>query len=433
MSQKYYSDNLISRFIKCLLWDTYLPISSVWAPGRPLIKGLTYITYDKNIVVAKKDFNPQNNEYIAGPLFSNDSEYFKYISTYVENQFYPGVTSNFESNSSLYDSETHYYLGQYLRFIRDLKNINLMPYYNCYSGISSDKLRIAFKNGSSSYLVTNNTLKDDYVTYMVNIDFNQKYTIYYNSSTPIYLLPVYYDSITCFPLKSSANDTDYQAITVNGCSFNSPYVYNGIEYIGDNIVSNNINTKLINKYIKLLIQVPINNSNLVVLEGDYSKCKLNLNKSEKSFTVNKVISQYFGDINEIDSDTNKKILTDRDIDNLLTVSYPSLIRNVSNISYAFSDRLIEYLLYAPIVKNDKIRDNIKRIQEAISSDGAVDIFGSKYSALYKKDIWDSSLRIALYNDVTRNAKICLFEDINGFVDKDSEFLISKADKNEGNF
>lgn len=420
MPQKYYSDNIIGRFIKALLWDSYLPICNVWKPGKSLIKGLTYITFDKNIVIAKKDFNP-NTLIDEGPTTSNNSEYFKYIGPYVENEFYPGVTSNFQSNSNLYDSETHYYLGQYLRFIRDIKNINLMPYYNCFSGLSSDKLRI-----DKSYLETNNTIKDDYITYIVNIDFNQEYTIYYNSNTPIYILPVYYDEITCYALKDTSG-INYNPIIIRNCSFNQPYLYKGIAYSGDEIpesdVQNNINTKLINKYIKLLIQVPINNSNLVVLEGNYLNKKLNLNKSNKdsSFNINKVSSQYFGDIEE-----DKSL----DINELLTVSYPSLLRNVSNVNNAFSDRLVEYLLYSPIIKGDRIANNIKRIQECLSSEQAIKVFGSKYSYLYKKDIWDDKLRIAIYNNVTQNSKVSLFEDINGFVDKDSEFLIEQAKPSE---
>jgi len=37
------------------------------------------------------------------------------------------------SKSSYYDSDTHYRLGRYLRYIRDVYNINLMPFYNCYN------------------------------------------------------------------------------------------------------------------------------------------------------------------------------------------------------------------------------------------------------------------------------------------------------------
>ena len=56
MFQKYYSDNLISKFIKCLLWDTYIPTVDIWRPGKSIIKGFTYITYDRYIVKAEQDY-----------------------------------------------------------------------------------------------------------------------------------------------------------------------------------------------------------------------------------------------------------------------------------------------------------------------------------------------------------------------------------------
>lgn len=57
--------------------------------------------------------------------------FFEILEPYVKGNYYRGITSNFESESSLYDYKTHYYLGEYLRYIRDLDGINLMPYYNC--------------------------------------------------------------------------------------------------------------------------------------------------------------------------------------------------------------------------------------------------------------------------------------------------------------
>lgn len=55
MFQKYHSDSIITKFIKCLLQNTHVPTVQIWRPGKALVKGLTYVS--KNYIIkAKKDF-----------------------------------------------------------------------------------------------------------------------------------------------------------------------------------------------------------------------------------------------------------------------------------------------------------------------------------------------------------------------------------------
>lgn len=79
--------------------------------------------------------------------------------------------SNFLSSSEGYDYKTHEHLGHYLRSLRDMYNLNLMPLYNCFSNqllrnihITSDRIEKTSK---------------DYATkvYKVPIRFNTDYTI----------------------------------------------------------------------------------------------------------------------------------------------------------------------------------------------------------------------------------------------------------------
>lgn len=438
MGQKYQVDNLTSRFIKSLLWDTYIPTVGIWKPGKALIKGLTYITDDKYIVRAQKSFDlytdkdvqivwkrVEKSELIS-KINSHNKSYFKIIEPYIEGKFYPGITSNLKSNSSLYDSDTHYMLGQYLRMLRDLHNLDLMPYYNCFDGTTSDKIRInritKENDGqeiSIDELITNNNLDDGFISYIVPIKFNNDYTIYYNSEVPFRIKPVYYDGINIFPLYKTSNNDEIQSTLVRRCSTLQPYVFNSIDFKTPFISTEN--ARCIEDYLCLLIQVPnYKLSNLVVLEGNYKGT--NINNYNNINSVSKIL---YGDSNDVLK------LSQEDTNSILK-QYSSLTYKNIGVNYAFSDRLLEYLLLSPIINKDKIKNNIWRIQRYLTSNKAIKEFGNKYPYEYKKDIWDNLLRLYIYNLVIRDKKNPLYLDINGFVDKDSEFIIDRGKESGGN-
>ena len=140
------------------------------------------------------------------------------------------LTKNLNVKDTIYNKETHQYLGDYLRHIRDLTGINLMPLYNCFSGET---------------LIDNNN-----VIYICNIRYLQDYTIAINSRSVEYAISFDYSS-------------DLKWKHLEYCSFEKPTVINS----GMWTTLSNYNREL---ELKLFIKIPLDyNTNIAVLEGNY--------------------------------------------------------------------------------------------------------------------------------------------------------------------
>lgn len=416
MFQSFNSTNLVTKFVKDLLKTTYVPTVGVWKPGKYLIKDFIYIT-SGYIVKANKNYDPENDSNKVESIYAKDERgkpYFTILEPYVEGKFYRGITSNYESNTSSYDSTTHYYLGEYLRLARDIHNIDLMPYYNCWSGQFLNNISI---KGGSIKTETNIASK----VAVIPIKYNQTYTIYIDSDTPISMITCYYDGTTISP--TNKIDSTYQ--TKARASFNEPFTYK-VKVSGSIGESSNNNLSLNERYLTLLIQLSnINATNIVILEGNYSKTNIINNSTQ----VNELPSIYFGT-----DDKGKSILPNLDLNNYLC-SVSSLTRSI-NASYAFNDRLIEYLLWNVITRDDVIDQNIKLVQREAELNKTLINVQDQNGSINKKivpytypsirGIWDNNLRYYLYTLATKNVKTPLFLDVNGFVDKDVEDILRKG-------
>ena len=147
--QQFYTNTIESKFIKDLIATTPLPTIDTLYKGKWIVPGCYYIT-DCNIV--KANHITDDDAFQFDP--DNFSSQLTIISPYKFDSSYPGFTSTYSSINDGYDSKTHYYLGNYLRCIRDLHDINLMPFYNCYNG---EYVTDIFINTSTTTTAANET------------------------------------------------------------------------------------------------------------------------------------------------------------------------------------------------------------------------------------------------------------------------------------
>lgn len=127
--QQFNKNTNISSLIKSILNQTPLPIIKTIVMDDFIVRGFYYI--DKNDLL----YCTSTGRY------GYSAECIK-ICNYNFGTYYPQFTEKFLSKTNYYDSETHEWLGRYLRCIRDIFDVNLMPLYNCFSNSFTDRFVI---------------------------------------------------------------------------------------------------------------------------------------------------------------------------------------------------------------------------------------------------------------------------------------------------
>lgn len=289
MLQQFYKDTLQSNFIKYLLANTYIPTIPFTANIMHVTKGNTYI-HDGYFVTAKKsdavaaiieDLNKAKEKGSIAYLNKYDEIFIKH-EPYIFGRQYLGTTTNYVSNVKGYDPTTHYYLGDFLRAYRAYYNIDLMPYYNCFSNEYVDYLSLTKKDGVVKLVESNNS---KYKVLSVPIKFCQKYTIAIQCNSEVSILPVFIGKKGLLKEKTAElHQLAHHGKYYPRMQFNSPIVYESphINSVQDLIQSS---LQTYDKYLRLLIQVPANlTSSIVVIEGDFKNAK---NYSERLINTSK--------------------------------------------------------------------------------------------------------------------------------------------------
>lgn len=356
-----------------------------------LVKNSFYIKDNKIFNVIEKD----------GNLTLSD------VSNYIYNNKYLNVTDNFKYTSLYYNRNTHKYLGNYLRFLRDYNGVNLMSMYNCNIDKVLDE-SITFKfndNTKSNWNVKKNNI------YIVPVKFNQVYTIGINSSKAELCCCLYdEDNDELLTLDNDLFNNTYTVL--RGCSVTSPQLYDKLkDYYS-------INKDIFEKesLLKLLIKVDSSyNSSIVVLEGDYTKgCHYDISNND---IPRYILSKNSTNINDIINSQIRPQLLSSD--------------NISN-NYLLADRLVEYITNNPISPLSESYD-IKKLQDWCLFNGnellkEIDDDGNNYVTsklgLIYSGIWSESLSKFLYELTHTKIKSSGYDktpyDSIGYLDKDLE-------------
>lgn len=248
-------------------------LGTLKASSENTIKNVRYFPYIKDGEIQEYINNEWKNIGDRGSI--------KIFRNYVYGEKILNYTKNLKINSNVYDSYTHEYLGDYLRFHRDFLNLDLMPLYNCFSNRSCDKLKLKWSLTNETNIVFDTT-DTNFKIYMVPVKLFKKYTIAIDSEYPIEM---------CCGIYGDYQDTreKFNRIPrltykrVSNSIFSQPFLYDLLAYTDDNSTNTlveNLTSKTNNNDLielaqnecdlKLFIKIPVeNNSTIVVLEGDY--------------------------------------------------------------------------------------------------------------------------------------------------------------------
>lgn len=443
--EKFNNTTLFTGYLKQLLHNYNLPKYKVYTKqnakyfeehkeeSKEILRTITKSDshYPSNLHYIPYIKNGQIQEYIDGKWVRvgfREINTNKHIHTYVENIRIANYTKNLQIRNNIYDSYTHEYLGDFLRFQRDYNDIDLMPLYNCFSDRACDSLDLKWPsikidpetNEVTKTKIIFNTNDQKYKIYMLPIKLFKSYTIAIDCETPIELCCGLYgayqdtrDKFAAIPAKT------YQKIT--GSKFSAPFLYTKLaDYCNSDDLSYNMLTELAQNEsdFKLFIKVPQNNSStIVVLEGDYR----NWNDAKVEF---KDITAPNGTtVNHALNITTNSVALNfehaKDLTDVPLITPLQLLSFNTGKQHPFADRLIEYLMGNAIVPTDETAQNIKRVQKAFVL-GTINNKDYNYEP-ENRGFWDEELRYIAYdyinNHITDRSEN---HDILGYIDKTVE-------------
>jgi hypothetical protein len=395
---KFNNHDIITGYIKELLLSFNLPQIHVITKNTVVFPGHDYIY--KNKIYKYKGTTVEtitNTNALPSTL--------KEINNYVFGQSMLNITKNLILKSNIYDTYTHEYLGDYLRFIRDYLDFNLMSMYNCFSN------RIARYVNVKVYNSTFDSNDTSHKIYAVPVKFFNEYTIGIDCDSKIEMFCGFYqDGMISV---SSSLDNDFYSSTYTqriNTRFKKPFLYSKLKNM-TNI--NNLQYGL-ESQLFLFIKVSTScNSSVTVLEGNYlDNCEHYFD--EDAERVSNVPLLY-----KFKDETTGKI--GDELTRYKFISRLQLFNFNSGISTPFADRLVEYLFGNVVSSVDDIGENVLRVQKILMR-GTTPI---KLRNVDKYGEWSENLRKNIYANEIHLGIVHKALDVLGFYDKDIEGLLGE--------
>ena len=183
----------------------------------------------------------------------------------------------------MYDSETHYYLGQYLRAYKAYYDIDLMPFYNCFTDeyISNLNLERDLNLGNGApFINIKNQSTTKYKILSVPISFCKEYTIALDCDSEVLCVPVLLGKKGILTELTNKMWTTLNVASHSELHLRSNYIFNTLEFNKPRYFHSpcipgiedldQLSLTTYEKYLRLLIRLPeTNNSSIVILEGHH--------------------------------------------------------------------------------------------------------------------------------------------------------------------
>ena len=299
---KYNNNHIFTGYLKQLLSSVNLPACRIYTHefakyfeqhGTEDPRVLE--SFDSTVQIGATRINYlRNNELYSYFWSSSSKKSWKRSSEvfYNKDKAIHGLTRSLNSANKNYDAATHEYLGEYLRFLRDYYNIDLMSMYNCFNDKISNNIYFSFElSDTSNTQITFNAQDPEYRIYAIPVKLFSEYTIAIDCSQGIELFCGLYNTM----LEVSNKTIDLARKTykkVSQAIFNRPFIYDKLSVNNWPLEADmattstdgqfspaQIRTNLFTRWdiakrekdLRLFIKVPAScRSSITILEGNYS-------------------------------------------------------------------------------------------------------------------------------------------------------------------